>query len=117
MRSSHTAAAVALNVALAAIAVFAGLRLLAPRRVEPEIDFAGLAVAAARRVEGYAVRHDSFRHLRADSVLIDLPPGAGLRVSADSSSATVVILHDGQARCSIRVTRGERLTQPQCTSR
>jgi hypothetical protein len=115
MRSTHVVAAVVLNVILAAIALFAGLRLLAPQRNAPAVDFAELAVAAARRVEAYGARHGGFRHLRTDSVLVGLPPGVGLRVSADSAVATIVVLDDGRARCSMRVTRGQPLTQPHCT--
>jgi hypothetical protein len=115
MRSTHVAAAVVLNVILAAVALFAGVRLLAPQRGDPAVDFAELAVAAARRVEAYGARHGGFQHLRTDSVLAGLPPGVGLRVNADSTAATIVVLNDGRARCSIRVTRGQPLTQPRCT--
>jgi hypothetical protein len=114
MRSTHVAAAVVLNVILAAVALFAGVRLLAPQRDGPAVDFAEVAVAAARRVEAYGARHGGFRHLRTDSVLVGLPPGVGLRVSADSAAATILILNDGRARCSIRVTHGQPLTQPRC---
>ena len=114
MRYSHAALLVALNVALAAAALFVGVRRLAPRRADAAVDFAQLAVAAARQVEAYGARHGGFRGLRADSVLVALPPGTGLRVIGDSTGATVVVLHDGQARCSIRVTRGGPLTQPRC---
>jgi hypothetical protein len=115
MRSTHVAAAMVLTVILAAVGLVAGVRLLAPHRDDPAVDFAELAVAAARRVEAYGARHGGFRHLRTDSVLAGLPPGVGLRVSADSAAATIVVLSDGQARCSIRVTRGQPLTQPRCT--
>jgi hypothetical protein len=117
MRSSHAILLVALSVALAAVALFAGARLLAPRREEPAVDFAGLAAAAARRVEAYGAQHGNFRHLRADSVLVALPPGSALRVNGDSTGATVTILHDGRARCSVRITRGAPLTQPRCRDR
>jgi hypothetical protein len=117
MRSSRAILLVVLNVVLAAVALFAGVRLLAPRRPEPAIDFAGLAVAAARRVEAYGARHRGFRHLRTDSLLVDLPPGVGLRVSADSARATVFILHDGQERCRVAITHGEPLAQLGCAER
>lgn len=101
-------------VALAATAVLVAVRRMAPNRSRPAIDFAALAVTAARRVEGYGARHDGFRHLRPDSVLVELPPGTGLSVREDSLSAIVVILYDAQPRCTIRVTRGETLPQPRC---
>lgn len=111
---SHALLVVALSV-LAVVVLFAGVRLLAPRRVEPPADFAGLAVAAARRVEAYGVRHGGFKQLRLDSVFTAMPPGTGLQVAGDSTGATVVILHDKQMRCSIRLTYGKPLTQPLCT--
>jgi hypothetical protein len=113
---SQAVLVVALSVALVAVALFAGVRLLAPRRVEPAADFAGLAVAVARRVEAYGTRHRSFQHLRLDSVFTAMPPGTGLEVTGDSTSATVVILHDKQVRCSVRLAYGKPLTQPQCTA-
>jgi hypothetical protein len=117
MRSSQGLLLVVLTVGLAAVALFASVHLLAPRREEPPIDFAGLAVAAARQVERYGTRHRGFQHLHVDSVLVTMPPGAGLRISGDSTSTTVAVLYDGRVRCSIRVNQGERLSQPRCTER
>jgi hypothetical protein len=117
MRASYGLLLVALTAALAGAVLFAGVRLLAPQREEPPTtDFAELAAVAARRVEDYGARHDGFRHLSADSLIVALPPGAGLRVSGDSARAVVVILRDGRPRCSVHITRGEPLTQPRCTT-
>ena len=120
MRASYGLLLVALTAALAGAVLFAGVRLLAPQREEPPTDFAALAVAVARRAADYGARHGSYRHLKAESVLVALPPGVGLRVAADSTDSTrvgVVILRDGRPQCSVRVTRGEPLPQPRCATR
>lgn len=114
MRPLHAVAVFGIITALAATAVLVAVRRMAPNRRAPAIDFAALAVTAAQRVESYGARHDGFRHLRPESVLVQLPPGTGLRVREDSLSAIVVILYDARLRCTIRVTRGEPLTQPRC---
>jgi hypothetical protein len=114
MRFAHPIVLVTLSVALAVAALYAATRRLGPRREPPALHFAGLTVAAGQRVAAYGGRRGDFRSLRADSILVGLPPGVGLRVSADSAVATVVVLYDGQARCSIRVALGEGLTQPSC---
>jgi len=116
MRPSYIVGALALTIALTAAALFGIPRLLAPRRSASDVDFAALAVAAARRVEDYGARHGGFSQLRPESVLVALPAGAGLRVSQDSVSATVAVLHDGRPRCTMRVVRGEPLRQPTCTN-
>src|ERR687883_393527 len=111
MRSSCGLLLVAVSVVLAVAALFAGVRLLAPRRGEPPTDFAELAVTAAQRVADYGVRHGNYRHLKADSVLVALPPGVGLRIAADSTDsarALVVVLRRGRPWCEVRITRGSR---------
>ena len=119
MRSSCGLLLVMLSIVLAVAALFAGVHLLAPRRDEPPTDFAELALTAAQRVADYGVRHGNYRRLSADSVLVALPPGVGLRVaadSADSARALVVVLRKGRPWCAVRVTRGEPLTQPRCAT-
>jgi hypothetical protein len=106
-----------LGVVIAVAALYMAPRLLAPRRDEPATDFAGLAVAAARRIQDYGARHGDFRGLRADSVMVALPAGTGLRVSESGTSATVTVLRDGRARCSVHLRYGETLTQPRCVGR
>ena len=116
-RSWHGLAFVALNVVIGALALYMALRLLAPRREEPATDFAGIAVAAARRIQEYGVRHGTFRGLRAESVMVALPPATGLRVSESGTRATVTVLRDGRARCSVHLKYGDALTQPRCVGR
>ncbi len=116
-RAWHGVLFVAVNIFIAVGALYLALRLLAPRREEPATDFAVIAVAAARRIQDYGARHGDFRALRADSVMVALPPGTGLRVSESGTSATVTVLRDGRAQCSVHLKYGEALKQPRCVGR